>query len=256
MRYSVAFGLLLAAVVLAGDTGLDLPVHPSWIEQPATVTKVQSDLTSVLPTPPLPPPAPEPVQEDPKDEPLPVFYGEELESASHSVVFVIDISGSMNQTIWDNELGWRTPQKIHIAKRELSKAISQLPSYWTFTVLAYDDLTRIWRPTLVDANLENKTLSIAWVNALQAYGQTGTGPAVVQALEVDRENLYVVLLTDGAPNYPEPHLPDWHRRIINDGNYQRAKIDVFGIDTALQPGMRAFCVGVATDSGGTYCDAR
>lgn len=257
MRYLLAFSLL-AGLVLAQDPSLDLPVHPAHLEKrPDPVTDTPQSAPEPKPTPPPEPvlPEPEPEIDDPKDEPPPVFFGEELESASGSVVFVIDISGSMYQPGWSFDLGYGGPQKIVTAKRELSKAIQGVPSYWSFTVLAYDDSVYLWRESLVDANEEHKASAVSWVAALTPLGMTGTGPAVAQALMLDRQNLLVVLLTDGAPNFPEAN-PAWHRRVINDANSQGAAINVFGIETDLNPGMKSFCVGVAVDSGGTYIEVR
>lgn len=251
---------LLTVAALAGDSSLDLPVrHPLDLPPPAPVqpppapteTTLPASVARALESMPMPVPAPVPPEEDPADEPLPVFFGEELDSESSSVVFVLDISGSMLQPAWDDQLGYGGPQKITTAKRELVKAIETLPRSWAFDVVAYDDIIYLWRPALVAADEANKADASSWVGSRQPFGSTLTGPAVVSALALDRENHLVVLLTDGAPT---GWSPDEHRKMIREGNSQRAVIDVFGIE-ATGP-MLVFAKGVASDNGGRYVDAR
>jgi hypothetical protein len=256
---SLLLALLAVCALADGDPDLDLPVaHPldprPAIAPPAgpAIAPMASAIAPAIapaPVPPAPPPA-----DDPKDEPAPVFYGEELESPSASVVFVLDVSGSMAQPAFSQESGYNGPRKIDTARRELVKAISMLPDSWRFDVVAYDDVSCLWRPALALADEEHKRDASAWVQSREPYGATGTGPAVALALSLDRSNMYVVLLTDGAPNVPDAR-PEWHRQVIRDSNAQRARIDVFGIE-ANTPAMRSFCLGVATDSGGSYVDAR
>lgn len=242
MKTALKVGVLLAITTLcatAQDVTLDLPVgHP---KDPPVIKGGPVE------------PEEEP-EDDPNDEPAPVFFGEELQSASESVVFVLDVSGSMNQPAWDDELGYGGPLKITTAKREVCAAISAMSEEWRFAVVAYDDYIYMWRERLVAATEANKADAKAWVEARQPVGGTGTGPAVAIGLALDRQNALVVLLTDGAPNVPDPN-PDWHRALIRDQNVQRAQIHVFGIE-ANTPAMRSFCQGVATDSDGRYVDAR
>ncbi len=180
-----------------------------------------------------------------------MFFGEELGSESASVVFVLDISGSMNQPMWDDQLGYGGPRKITLATRELLKAINTLPTSWAFDVIAYDDCVYLWRPELVAASDEAKAAASRWVASRQPFGGTLTGPAVASALALDRDNHLVVLLTDGQPT---GYSPPEHRKMIRDANTQDAIVDVFGIE-ATGP-MRAFCQGVASDNDGSYVDAR
>jgi hypothetical protein len=261
---SLLLALLAVCALADGDPDLDLPVAhpldprpapaPAPLPPPAqTFSPIAPSRVKAAPVDPLPPP-PVPPADDPKDEPAPVFYGEELESPSASVVFVLDVSGSMAQPAFSQESGYNGPRKIDTARRELVKAISMLPDSWRFDVVAYDDVSCLWRPALALADEEHKRDASAWVQSREPYGATGTGPAVALALSLDRSNLYVVLLTDGAPNVPDAR-PEWHRQVIRDSNAQRARIDVFGIE-ANTPAMRSFCLGVATDSGGSYVDAR
>ncbi|KKN47396.1 hypothetical protein LCGC14_0663090, partial [marine sediment metagenome] len=117
----------------------------------------------------------------------------------------------------------------------------------------------------VPATATNKAQLATWILNFNPHGWTATGPAVASALQ-DRENLSIVLLTDGLPNFGIPLAThpnatqfeqeeaqgEAHRRVIQEANAQGAVIDVFGIQARGR--MRAFCQGVASDSGGSYFD--
>lgn len=195
--------------------------------------------------------------EDPRDKPPPILYGEEIESRSDSIYYVLDISGSMD---WDSasyvdlDGRQRVGTRLQRAKVELARSIRQLSSNFRFNVIAYDCGNRRWAPRSLPATPENRAAATAWVLALPALGATGTGPAVAVALS-EKENLAVVLLTDGAPNCGAGSSWDTtedHRRMIRAANSQGATIDVFGI--AATGEYRAFCQNVAADSGGSYRD--
>jgi hypothetical protein len=193
-----------------------------------------------------------------------VLYGEEIDSESDSIFYVIDISGSMD---WDNQSytgldgGRRTGNRMERAKTELSRSIMGLSRNFKFNVLAYDCATRMWAQGMQQADDANKASAIGWVRGLQPAGATGTGPATAQALGADRSNMSVVLLTDGAPNcgveggdapMAGQSVAERHRAMIRTANAQRATINVFGI--SANGYYRTFCQNVASDSGGSYFD--
>jgi hypothetical protein len=191
--------------------------------------------------------------DDPKDTPPPVMYGEELESVNDTIIYVMDISCSMD---WgkgpyvghDGQISTGTRMKR--AKTELQKSIMALSENFYFNVIAYDCGVLQWQPEMMEANLTNKTSAVNWAHVLTPRGATGTGPATAKALW-EKENMMVVLLTDGEPNCGA-NGTDGHRRMISTANTQGATINVFGI--AAQGKYRAFCQAVASDSGGSYYD--
>lgn len=199
---------------------------------------------------------------DPSDTPPPVFYGEELDTDSDSIVYVLDISCSMSL---EGRLGK--------AVAELTASVSGLADSMRFNILAYDCTTKVVFSGLQEAIPPNKQAAIAWAEALTVGGSTGTGPAVAQALKMAPDNLLVVLLTDGAPNCGVPFtrlmsvnkfgalylgasghraLLSLHRQVITSNNRQGATINVFGIDARST--FRSFCQGVASDAHGIYVD--
>ncbi len=191
--------------------------------------------------------------DDPRDKPPPVIYGEEIDTESDSLFYVIDQSCSMG---WDVQV-YTLPDgtqasgpRMERAKAELIRSILGLSDNFEFNIVAYDCGTRQWSPDMQEANDANKQSAAAWANALQPGGATGTAPATAQALGA-KENLAVVLLTDGAPNCGA-NGSSGHRSVIRNSNTQGATINVFGI--AATGSYRAFCQGVASDSGGSYFD--
>jgi hypothetical protein len=231
-------GLLLWTVARAQDLPdptLDLPVHPSAYAPVASTTLTAPDRfrrpDGVVPLPP--------VEDDPRDEPPPVFFGEEIESENGTLVYVLDVSGSMRS------------RRLPRAKVEAERSIRGLPPSIRFNAVSYScTVTRLW-PTLRPASDGAKVEAIRWVRLLQAGGGTGTGPACALALS-DRQVEALALLTDGAPGCGEIDAEAVHRRMISSANAQHATINVFGIEASGQ--WREFCQDVAADSGGNYTD--
>jgi hypothetical protein len=192
-------------------------------------------------------------EDDPRDEPPPVIYGEEIDTESDTIFYVIDISCSMD---WDNQSyttldGSRANgPRIDRAKAELSRSILGLSRNFSFNIIAFDCGTRRWSSSMQEANDGNKAAALGWVRSLQPVGATGTGPATALSLG-DKENMSVVLLTDGAPNCGA-NSDNGHRQMISRANTQGATINVFGI--AASGSYRAFCQNVASDAGGSYFD--
>jgi hypothetical protein len=241
----------------ATPTDLDLPIgKPVYAGPPSSPT----------PTPPTPLPTPDPGDtDDPRDEPPPVIYGEEIDSENDTIFYVLDRSGSMDwdeQSYTDTDGQRRRGTRMVRAQVELCRSILGLARNFKFNIIAYDCGTVRWRPEMQAATEANKSAATAWVRALEADGATGTAPAVALALS-DRQNMCVVLLTDGEPNcgvwefsgdgwLDDSLITEAHRRVIRESNTQHATINVFGI--AASGMYRRFCVNVAADSGGSYFD--
>jgi hypothetical protein len=224
-----------------GNADMDLPVEPAVLNDPNALQ------------PPAPITPDDDDGDDPNDTPPPVIYGEELDSENDTIFYVMDQSCSMG---WDNQ-SYTTPDgntasgpRIARAKAELARSIMGLSDNFLFNVIAFDCGTRQWSQSMQEANDGNKNSAITWVMALQPIGATGTGPPTSLALG-DKDNMMVVLLTDGAPNCGANGL-NGHRSMIRSANTQGATINVFGI--AASGSYRAFCQGVAGDAGGSYFD--
>ncbi len=165
------------------------------------------------------------------DVPAPTFYGEEIRAGS--IVYVVDRSGSMWE--WD---------RAEDAKRELITSITALNSSIRFNILVFDCTVANFADKPLRASAESKSAAVKWINTnFRMGGGTGSAPGVVSALAQVPDA--VILLTDGAPNCPQ----DDHRRLIRAAN-TGIPIHVFGIHATGS--YRAWCQGVAADSGGTF----
>jgi len=248
------------------DLDLDLPAQapvyiPPWLR---------------VPQPPIIPPPPPIIIDPPPVEVPPSIYGKDIVTPSGSIVYVIDISGSMG---W--EMGqYTTPEgktaigcRLDRAKAEITKSINSLPKNIRFNLEAYDCSFQCCfngegNLLLLPASIENKAKAIAWLGQLTPQGATGTGGAMYNVLYYAPENLLYVLLTDGAPNCGggpgvdnDQTTLNAHLSIIRNGNQVgvngrkvKARIDVFGIGST---GMfKQFCLRVASDNGGSYTDVR
>jgi len=244
------------------DLDMDLP-----IEKPVYLPPGMRPKPPAPPTPSEPPPPP---------ELPPSIYGKDIKSESASIVYVIDISGSM---------GWEMGQytgvdgktavgcRLDRAKAELIKSLMSLPKSFKFNLEAYDCLFKCCFNNSMDSALpllpateENKAKAIAWVGALEPGGGTGTGPAMANVLWYAPTNLLYVLLTDGAPNcgsgtgFSEDQATlDGHWSQVHFGNQPgvngrktRATINVFGIGAT--GAFKQFCMRVASDNNGSYSD--
>jgi hypothetical protein len=230
---------LLVLTTAASAQSLDLPIPPiRFGDQIPDYGPKPSDDTS---------------DDDPRDTPPPTIYGEEIDTETDTIVYVLDVSCSMG---WDSQ-SYTTLDgsvskgpRIDRAKAELARSISGLSDNFKFNIIAYDCTIRQWKRSMVEASDGNKQSAIAWTAALNPAGATATGPGTALALD-DKDNKSIVLLTDGVPNCGA-NGPAGHRSMIANANSQGASISVFGI--AASGSYRAFCQAVAGDSGGSYFD--
>ena len=140
------------------------------------------------------------------------YYG--LQLKSRKLLFLLDISGSMNETI--GEPGVTTGQhftgkKIDIAVKVLKKAVMELQAGTWFNIILFStDARYMHENLLVEATRENKALTCMQLDDVIAKGSTWTHGALRLAfglldpgvtpskIPVDT----IVLLSDGAPTEP------------------------------------------------------
>ena len=250
MRFTWLCLLLLLPISVWGGPELDLPIEP---------VKLGDKIGGEKPV------EPEPVEtgDDPRDTPPPVFYGEEIVGEIDTIYYVVDASGSMGSDGWSlpGQPGVHTRQYIGLdgnitrgnrwdrARTEAVRSIRGLSENFKFGILIYNCSTVVWKNELQSATDANKQAVEAWLMKQHSYGLTGTGPATVAGLTAAPDT--VVLLTDGMPNCGAPGMSG-HRRMIVSHNFRLTPIHVFGIQATDH--YRAFCQGVAVDSGGSYTD--
>lgn len=104
-----------------------------------------------------------------------------VETKSEKIIFVIDVSDSMNTPFGDperlKELGreYSSTQRLAIVKEELQTTIDSLPDTTRFNVMAFATELDLWKKTLTKANVLNKNNAKTWVEDLEPRGGTGSG---------------------------------------------------------------------------------
>ena len=197
------------------------------------------------------------------------YYGITVESLR--ILFVIDVSGSM-ESAGNAEGG--TP-KIDEAVKELLRCVGNLDPASFFTVYAFDDAVRKWKPGLVPADAAAREGVSAWARALQAASWTNTYAALEEALKAsaadprnnmgadyDRAADTIFLLTDGAPTTPGGRPrdakgnPEYLRVLEGVRQWNREKrvaIHAVGIGEEINS---EFLSTLARENGGTFVRAR
>lgn len=136
-----------------------------------------------------------------------------VKTASRQIVFVIDVSGSMEEEIIDRdgfrERGFTRFTKLAIVQEELSRSIDQLGSNVFFNIYSFATEVEPWRKKPVPANALNKRSAMAWVRKLKPIGggqaskRASAGLSGSSNLEKGRTNTYAALLAGLGVN-PNP----------------------------------------------------
>lgn len=208
-----------------------------------------------------------------------------LETPSQSIVFVIDVSGSMEQEVIDRarfEDGeYPSWKRIDVIKTELIKTVRSLEPSTEFNIIAFATDVDPWKKKLVRANALNKSSAESWVGRLEAIGgnskedlaraglvgsanleggKTNTYAALMAALDVDPdrpERGYetdidtIVFLSDGRPSHGRFVEPDDVLREIRTVNELR-KVTIHTI--TLGEFEKDFMERLALENGGTFVD--
>ena len=151
---------------------------------------------------------------------------------SKRIIFVIDVSGSMEQadpppknwreevekkmrtTVWDPKekkkkmkeaekemKNWKKERRrIYRVKKELTRVIKSLPKDAKFNIISFSDVLDRWKKSLAPATDGNKANAVGWVEKLKADGLTHTDEALQEAFK-DKQADTIILLTDGAPTH-------------------------------------------------------
>jgi hypothetical protein len=128
-----------------------------------------------------------------------------IETPSRSILFIIDVSGSMEALVVERERfqdgGYPSLARIDIVKTELARTVEKLEPYVQFNILAFATDVKTWKKGLVGANVLNKSSAMDWVNRLQAIGGSSkedlarAGLVGSANLEAGKTNTYAALIT-------------------------------------------------------------
>jgi hypothetical protein len=165
------------------------------------------------------------------------YYGLPL---ANRIVFIMDTSASMRGA------------RIEAAKRELIKAISELPETTEFAVMVFNGRATAWQDKLVPATSENREAACRWVFAQELGPLTASYDALEAAMTFDAEAVY--FLTDGAPFGGKVTRPDQIVTVITKLNrLRRMTINTIGIGVGASGNVfDAFLKALADNNYGQY----
>ncbi|MGH7294972.1 MAG: VWA domain-containing protein [Polyangiaceae bacterium] len=143
----------------------------------------------------------------------PKLFGTEV--LSKRVIFILDVSGSMNikdvaagdghpaQTFQPKDAGYSTAplDRVRIVrlKTAMSACINALPEDTYFTIITFSSQIKAWQEKLVPATAENKQSAQEFANGMQPEGFTFTDKAFEKAFSIpDANTMY--LFSDGVPD--------------------------------------------------------
>lgn len=137
------------------------------------------------------------------------FYGIPIDS--DRVCFVLDVSGSMDQT---DRFGGR--RRLERVQEELANTLTNYPDGALFNLIFFSDNAQRWKNGLLEMTEKSRKAAIKYVHRQRANGATALYDAVVKAFE-DPEVDTIILLSDGEPTAgalvePDEILADLLRR--------------------------------------------
>jgi hypothetical protein len=209
-----------------------------------------------------------------------------VETPSRAILFVIDVSGSMEQEVVDKDRykdgGYPSYQRIDIVKTELARTIERLEPFVRFNVIAFATEVKSWKKDLVGANVLNKSSASEFVLKLEALGgsskddlaaagligtanlgagKTNTHGALMTALSAQdrgaKDKAYQVevdtifFLSDGRPSVGDFVDPDDIRHSVREANELR-KVVLHTI--AIGEFEKDFMRQLAEENGGVFVD--
>lgn len=208
-----------------------------------------------------------------------------IETPSRRILFVIDVSGSMESEVVEKERfaagDYPSMLRIDIVKTELLRTIENLEAYVEFNVLAFATDVTTWKKQLVPANVLSKSSALEWVGRLQSIGgsskedlaraglvgsanleagKTNTYAALMAALGVEpgakRDEYSVAVdtiffMSDGRPSHGDYVDTDDILREVRLANSVR-KVVIHTI--ALGEFQKEFMRELASDNGGVFVD--
>ncbi len=146
----------------------------------------------------------------------PGFFG--LHPATDRVTFVIDRSGSMDTALVDGTDGPKRT-RWQEAVEQLLGFLDGIGTHARFSVILFHEYPEEWRPTLLDANPENKKSARVWLTGNHPGGGTALQGAIARALRIAPDGTpdlavleadTVIVLCDGetaeGPGWVEPFL--------------------------------------------------
>ncbi|MDF1838139.1 MAG: VWA domain-containing protein [Planctomycetota bacterium] len=174
------------------------------------------------------------------------FFGMEIRSAR--VIFIVDVSGSMDWELKGKYVGERGEIRMDRAKEELVAAIDGLKKGTRFDIVAFSGGVDNWAAEPLAGSQEpNHDEAKEWVKALGAGGGTNLYGSLEKAFE-DPDVDTIVVLSDGEPSVGDIIDPGSIREAVQAMNTNRnVRIHTIALGGTLQ-----ILEWLAEDSGGRF----
>lgn len=211
----------------------------------------------------------------------------DVPTPSRSILFVVDVSGSMEQEIVERERyldpAYASFQRLDIVKTELSRTIEGLEPYVRFNVVTFAAEVDAWKKKLVGANVLHKSSATTWIRKLEPIGgqskedlhevglyasanldggRTNTYAALMHALDADGTGKEkgkgwavdvdtIFFLSDGRPSIGKYVDTDDILREVREANQLR-RVVIHAL--AIGEFQKTFMQQLARENGGTFVD--
>ncbi len=173
------------------------------------------------------------------------FFGIRIES--HRVIFILDVSGSMNEATRGRYVGEKGGTRMEVAKRELLKAVDGLDNNCFFNLVTFSTDVRPWRDRILEKSEESLADVKEFINRLGANGGTNLFGSLEYAFsDPDVDTIYV--LSDGEPSVGAETDQLGIRERVAAWNKHRGVV----IHCIAVGGSFDVLEWIAQDSGGTY----
>jgi len=174
------------------------------------------------------------------------FFG--IRIVSHRVIFIIDVSGSMNELLRSEYVGKQGRPRIDVAKEELIHCIDALEPQSLFNVISFSSDVDHWLDGgIAEYTKSNKDEAKKFTGALGAGGGTNIYGAIETAF-ADPDVDTIFFLSDGEPSVGEVTDQVVIRERVKQWNEHRGIV----IHTIAVGGSFQVLEWLALDSGGTH----
>jgi HEAT repeat protein len=174
------------------------------------------------------------------------FFG--IKIISRRVLFILDVSGSMEEKLNDNYKGRKGWSRMEVARDEMKKCLENLDSSAFFNVMIFSSGVEKWTDgALVACDDVHRAQALVFVDKLLAFGGTNLYDSLKEAF-TDPEIDTIFLMSDGEPSQGEVVEPVIIREHVAGWNENRRVV----INTVAVGGALSILEWLAEDSGGTH----
>ena len=176
----------------------------------------------------------------------PRFFDVKIRSSN--VIFVVDVSGSMEEPLASEYKNVPGQPRIERAKAELAKAVRALPKGTQFNILTFSGGVGMWSEDLLaEMGEPDRDDALEWIGRLGAMGGTNLYGGLIEAMN-DPSVDTLVVLSDGEPSVGDLIDPGAIRDDIASRNQGRN----IRIHTIALGGNLEILEWLAEDSGGSF----